>query len=97
MEMNIEAINTNPDVQPPEIYCAYNGGRMSKYPIKWHKECYKHHQDSHAKMETELTLLEEMVRKSRRGLDHYSMQINKAIAENKDGFDRDKYMKVKNV
>jgi len=66
-----------------------------KMPIKWHQRNLKNMKETQERVFAEIRKLEIVAANNAKYIMHYAMQIDSAIKEGKDGFDAEKYKKVK--
>jgi len=66
-----------------------------KMPISWHQNNLRCWRSSQEKLLTKIRKLELEAAYNVKYIMHYAMQIDSAIKEGKDGFDAEKYKKVK--
>ncbi len=64
---------------------------MSKRPIIWHKECLEIREEYLDQLLCQIDRLRIQSDRLIRENNFYRVQISRAIAENKDSFDRDRY------
>jgi len=65
-----------------------------KMPISWHQNNLRCWKSSQEKLLSRIQKLEHEAAENIKYIMHYSMQIDSAIKEGKDGFDIDKYKKA---
>jgi hypothetical protein len=63
-----------------------------KMPVKWHLECLHNQINSIDKEIERYIKLGERINKNKMDIDYYQRQIDRAIKENKEGFDSEKYL-----
>ena len=66
-----------------------------KMPIEWHQECLANMKSSYARTFESLILQKRMMKRNAMEIVLLEKKIESAIKEGKDGFDAEKYKKVK--
>ena len=62
-----------------------------KMPVSWHRECLANSESWSAETECRIQSLQAELRKAREEQAIYRAQIERAEAEDRDGFDREKF------
>ncbi len=66
-----------------------------KFPISWHEDCLKNQKRTLERAKELLEVRRIEMEKMERNIILYEAQIERAKAENKDGFDSEKFNKTK--
>lgn len=69
---------------------------MKVMPIKWHQECYTDSLNYYLKERYLLDQKLKNIERAEKSLEFYRKQINTAIREKKEGFNRKSYLREKN-